>query len=425
MKYEECAGLIAQLQQVIANPPQEQDFRLRIYEAAAKLTRALEPPTQTIHRVVYSPLELHVARMALDMGLFEVLARLGELSMKLDYLSRLCHADEQLLGRILRFCASHGMIEEVGTGAWRANNATKALATPEAKVGISHNHDVVAPCWQQLPRFVRETGNQNPNNPEGCAFHLGHRTVLPQIYFLRASHQLDNYYAWTAYTRKEQDLTFLDTLDFDKEYRRPCAPDGFLFVHVAATMSTQCNALKQRHPRIAGNIILQSLPTMLPRIKLREGVSKMAHDARTPQPITGMFERLALVSTAPDKCDIGARFYYFRQVGSNFSAAEFAVILKRTMDAMDRDSLILIDDMVIPDQGSHWIATQIDMAAMAFSATHERSRLDWEYYLSKLGLRIVKVGVYNRERRDAVIIAAPIEQQCSNGRNDTKALVVV
>ena len=82
---------------------------------------------------------------------------------------------------------------------------------------------------------------------------------------------------------------------------------------------------------------------------------------------------------------------------------------------MDKHSLILIDDIVIQDQGAHWIATQMDMAAMAFTATQERSRQEWENFLRTIGLRILQVGVYHREKRDAVIVAAPMEREYENG----------
>lgn len=114
---------------------------------------------------------------------------------------------------------------------------------------------------------------------------------------------------------------------------------------------------------------------------------------------------------------IGARFYYFRHVGSNFREEEFAGLLKRTMEAMDKHSVILIDDIVIQDKGAHWIATQIDMAAMAFTATQERSRQEWEVFLHTIGLCILQVGVYHREKREAVIVAAPVGREHENGDN--------
>ena len=288
MTYETCADLVARLQQVTLTPPQEQDLRSRIYEAARRVTHMLEPPLETVQRIAYAPLELVACRIAHDLGLFVVLARLGGLPLKLDYLSRLCHADERLLARILRFCASHNMVEEVEPGSWRANEATRALATPEAKIGIKHNHDVVAPCWLKLPQFLQKTGNKNPTNPSCCAFHMAHATAHTQLAYLAEVNLLNDYYSWAAVNRGERDLNFLDVFDFQCAYRSPCDPERVLFVHIAATTGLQCNALKRQHPNIKGHIVLQSFDNMLPRTQTEAGIIKWAHDLRNPQPIIGM-----------------------------------------------------------------------------------------------------------------------------------------
>lgn len=43
-------------------------------------------------------------------------------------------------GRILRYLASVGMIEEVGEDEWAATNITKTLSVPGLKAGIYHKY---------------------------------------------------------------------------------------------------------------------------------------------------------------------------------------------------------------------------------------------------------------------------------------------
>ena len=43
-------------------------------------------------------------------------------------------------GRILRYLASVGMIEEVGEDKWAATNITKTLSVPGLKAGIYHKY---------------------------------------------------------------------------------------------------------------------------------------------------------------------------------------------------------------------------------------------------------------------------------------------
>ena len=42
-------------------------------------------------------------------------------------------------GRLLRYLASFGMINETGEELWSANNITKTLSMPGLKAGIAHN----------------------------------------------------------------------------------------------------------------------------------------------------------------------------------------------------------------------------------------------------------------------------------------------
>ncbi len=52
-------------------------------------------------------------------------------------------------------------------------------------------------------------------------------------------------------------------------------------------------------------------------------------------------------------------------------------ILSQTLEVMKEDSVILIDDMVLPNQGVYWRATQLDLAMMAGSAAMERVEKQW------------------------------------------------
>lgn len=54
----------------------------------------------------------------------------------------------------------------------------------------------------------------------------------------------------------------------------------------------------------------------------------------------------------------GARFYYMRNVLHDHPDDKCQIILKQTMSAMENDSVILIDEMALPDTGIHWQAAQ-------------------------------------------------------------------
>jgi demethylsterigmatocystin 6-O-methyltransferase len=84
----------------------------------------------------------------------------------------------------------------------------------------------------------------------------------------------------------------------------------------------------------------------------------------------------------------GAKIYYLRNVIHDYPDEKAIVILKNLAAA--EDSVILIDDMVIPDVGAHWHATQLDIALMAGLASTERTREAWCKLIERQGSRSIR-----------------------------------
>lgn len=74
---------------------------------------------------------------------------------------------------------------------------------------------------------------------------------------------------------------------------------------------------------------------------------------------------------------------------------------------MNEDAVILIDDMVLPNQGVHWRTTQLDLAMMAGLAAIERIEKQWYWMLDVAGLKFKHIYTYTSELRDGIIVAVP------------------
>ena len=77
------------------------------------------------------------------------------------------------------------------------------------------------------------------------------------------------------------------------------------------------------------------------------------------------------------------------------------------MSAMDKDSVILLDEMVLPDVGAHWQAVQLDILMMSAVAAVERTRKQWYALLEAAGLKVVKIVTYTALLKDSIIVAVP------------------
>lgn len=83
------------------------------------------------------------------------------------------------------------------------------------------------------------------------------------------------------------------------------------------------------------------------------------------------------------------------------------LLLHQTLTAMDHDSLILIDEMILPNQGTHWHATLSDINMMASLAGMERTERQWIALLDSAGLKVQQICPYTVKLRESIIVAVP------------------
>lgn len=70
---------------------------------------------------------------------------------------------------------------------------------------------------------------------------------------------------------------------------------------------------------------------------------------------------------------------------------------------MAPNSVILIDEMVLPNSGTHWQAAQLDMIMMINLAAKERSNKEWNLLLNDAGLQLKNIWTYDPSTHHAVI----------------------
>lgn len=99
----------------------------------------------------------------------------------------------------------------------------------------------------------------------------------------------------------------------------------------------------------------------------------------------------------------GARFYYLHAVLHNQSPKNLRKLLENTKAAMTADSVLLIDEMVLPETGVSAIAASIDLTMLSSLASAERTKGEWEELLKDIGLEMVKSYTYNERTYETVM----------------------
>ncbi len=98
-----------------------------------------------------------------------------------------------------------------------------------------------------------------------------------------------------------------------------------------------------------------------------------------------------------------------RNILHDYPDDKCATILRNTAAALGHDSRILVDEMVLPNTGTHWEAAQLDMVMMTCLAARERTRGQWEKLVDEAGLRIVETHRYTENLGDSILVLVPKE----------------
>ncbi|KAL8996039.1 MAG: hypothetical protein Q9169_004351 [Polycauliona sp. 2 TL-2023] len=372
---------------------QDDSLRRRLRDAARNLSLALEAPADTIHRIAWAPLQLGLARIGVDVHLFEILSEKDGSASTTEVLAQKTGVDPVLMRRLLRYYQSVGMITQTMDGAYAASNVTKALASDGGRSGIQMQADVLSLAFLALPEYLRENGYVNPTDPKHTAFNIGMRTE--QDFFSWLQHhpqELGIFGSWMS-AQRETHPNFLDVMDFEQDVGLGADDSTILFVDIGGSRGQQSIALKERYPSLPGRIVVQDLAEVVAEAAERplpglEGIEAEAYDMFTPQPIQG------------------ARAYYLRNVLHDWPDDKCKEILENVKAGMNQESVLLIDEMVLSERGSSWRATQADLTMAVALSAMERSEDQWRTLFDEVGLSLRKVLKYREEPEDSIMILA-------------------
>jgi len=72
---------------------------------------------------------------------------------------------------------------------------------------------------------------------------------------------------------------------------------------------------------------------------------------------------------------------------------------------MDDSSVLLIDDIVLPNEKAHRFQTQLDLTMLAVLNAQARTYANWQMILAESGLLVSGMIMYEEKAREAIIIA--------------------
>ncbi|KAF2000842.1 o-methyltransferas-like protein [Amniculicola lignicola CBS 123094] len=383
------------LLQLAQKPPQDARERFALYEAARRLMLSVEDPMSVGSRVTAAG----VSQVAIDLKIFELLANEPSKHWSVGELEKHTGAQASLLDRLMRNLAVNNLVLEVAHATYSASHLTARCASKAFSAGLAHSKNVIWPGLQVLPTFLAENGYRNPNDHVKSACMRGVGFDGDVMAYLRENpEKAAASYAFMAENKKEAPKWVdgkVPTTDLVLS-KEEVADGRVMAVDVGGGSGHQCEAIRKAFPHLKGRVLVEDLPFMVNRIDKEHAraidFEVVAHDFFKPQPV------------------ISAKVYYMRNVIHDWDDERASAILKHTREAMAKDSVLFIDEIILPEFGASTRQVHMDLAVMVFAGAMERTNGQWKNLLGSNGFQIRDVWVYDEQLGAAVIAAVPTSE---------------
>ncbi|GJD03197.1 hypothetical protein ColKHC_12022 [Colletotrichum higginsianum] len=347
--------------------------RAKAQQSLVEALSTAETPYEHLLRLSGSHLHLACLRLGADISLFKTLSE-SEKPLSVDHLGKQLGIAPDLLERVLRFLASVGTVKQTSRDTYAPDKISHAMASLGLDSGVHLLFDIHDKTYQALPDAVAELGYKDVDDIRNGVFQKATSYTTP--------------------SSRAPDGDWLAALPVDKEVAQWQAsdPERVLFVDIGGGMGHQCLRLRERYPDTPGRVIVQDMPITIGRIPkpMPHGVEAMAHSFDDPQPIKN------------------AKFYYLRNVLHGLPYDHSVSVLKKLAASMGAESRLVIDDLVVPDEGACRQACQLDFIMMASIAGRKRTKTQWYTLLEAAGFKILDIHTYSWPLQDSLIIASPV-----------------
>ena len=99
----------------------------------------------------------------------------------------------------------------------------------------------------------------------------------------------------------------------------------------------------------------------------------------------------------------GAQVYYIRNCIHDFPDDKAIALLRSIRKSKGPESVLIIDEMVIPAQGARWKPTQLGMLMMMCLTAQERTEEQFRVLTNAAGLKTRKIRPYEMSANECVI----------------------
>ncbi|KAI9743543.1 MAG: hypothetical protein M1818_002857 [Claussenomyces sp. TS43310] len=354
--------------------------RVRLMEAARAISLKLEMPFETYFRLVFSDMSVGLALAGVELGVWQAIVAKSPGGVSASDLAKELGILEITLARILRFAATNYVIDEVSEDVYRANNITLHFTAPRAESVVFLATSQAVRVGNVLPEFFTKNKLEDPATARPLPWNLATQSPLP-VYDWLAEHPRErDAFNDFMFVQTTGMASFIETFPLEKYLDVSDATERVQFVDVGGGSGHVSRAVLAKYPTLHGKIAVEDREqagTVTRADFAKEGLQRIPYDFFTPQPLKG------------------AKVFYLRNILHNWSDANCKLILEQLREGLASDSIILIDDIVIPPTGAHWYSTHMDLMMLTNLGATERTEAQFDVLFDSVGLKVNKIVRYN------------------------------
>lgn len=249
----------------------------------------------------------------------------------------------------------------------------------------------------KLPEYFAQKGWNSPNDADDGPFQFATGTQSHYFDFLSSEpyyQQAFNTTMTASFRRKGQSWFKFFPVEEKLRVEDPMAP---LLVDIGGGQGEDILAFQDKFPHLPGKLVLQDLPVVV------EGIQG------TISPVEA--QGYNFFDEQPNK---GAKAYYLRTVLHDWPDKQALQILARVRETMTPESLLLINEVLVPETNRSLSSVVADLAMMTSYAALERTQAQFEAVLNEAGFELVNVwrpdGVEVQSAQQAVLLEARLKR---------------
>ncbi|KAJ5893759.1 hypothetical protein N7495_005450 [Penicillium taxi] len=354
---------------------QDQERR-DLLQACDRLKSKLESPMDITARLMLSGHQAMAIRLSVDLKIFDAIAKISlstDTFSVHDLYNEIGHAEPLLIARLVRFLSAMSVVKEVDRDVYAQTPLAAAFVSSSLLAAAVIHGTYFMTILSKLPEYFHVKGWKSPGDAYDGPFNFTPTKSNTHYFDFLSS---TPYYgqAFNAVMGMSFRRTGKDWFEFFPTERLQISNESEpLVVDIGGGNGNDLKKLKTRFPCLSGKLILQDLPAVIECARDLQGIEVQSHDFFQVQPVRN------------------AKVYFMRTVLHDWPDKQGVQILRRIRDAMGRDSILLISELILPESGVLLTSVLSDMQMMGTFSSLERTQEQWRALFEKADLQLVKV----------------------------------